>query len=367
MSEKLIRKKTNYAVYVVIGIVILAGTIVYFTYPDIAPSGEPVIKILTYGSFFDSGANPNETMGYLLNNFENWYHVKIKLYYATSDLYSQVVETKGSGYDIVIGLNNLDSYLASKSGYFYRFNVSNASSVNRTLYSFVQSGGYVIPYEYSPLTTDYNLSGPVNISVIRNLTYSDFYNSTIANQYILENPGTQSINGEDFLIGQIAFYEGILHENWTSFWNLSKGIQITSDWDSGFTLFENGERQMFFSYATDPAYNSYFNESQIGTTPFHYDGKSYAWMQVLGVGILNSSKYHSLDEDFVNWLLGNDVQKLIPLNEWMYPANMNIALPSVYSASPSVSSIIPLNSYINMTVAANNIGKWTLEWSSIEG
>jgi thiamine transport system substrate-binding protein len=367
MSEDIIKKKTNYVVYVVIGLVVLAGTLVYFTYPDIVTSQEPTINILTYGSFFDSGANPNQTLKYLIDNFENWHHVKIKISYASTDLFGQIVETKGTGYDIVIGLNNLDSYLAAKSGYFYHFNVSNASYVNKTLYSFIQSSGYVIPYEYSPLTTDYNLSGPINTSIIQNLSFSDFYNSTIANQYILENPGTLNINGEDFLLGQIAFYTGILHENWTTFWESSKGIQITSDWSSGFTLFENGQRQMFFSYATDPAYNAYFNESPIGTTPFHYGGKSYAWMQVLGVGILNSSKYHNIDEEFVNWLLGNKVQNLIPLNEWMYPANENIILPHVYSVNPPVSSIIPLNFYLNMSVAANNISTWSLEWSSIEG
>ncbi|MGC8617757.1 MAG: thiamine ABC transporter substrate-binding protein, partial [Thermoplasmata archaeon] len=353
-----------YVVYIVIGIVLVAGATIYVVHPNIAPSSEPTINVLTYGSFFQYGANPNKTLGYVINDFENWYHVKINLIYASGDLYNQINQTKGAGYDIVIGLNNIDSYLAANSGLLYRFDVSNESFLNSSLSEFLQSSGYVIPYEYSPLTTDYNLSGPISQSVIQNFSFSDLSNSSIANQYILENP-TTSINGEDFLLGQIAFYQGVLNQSWTSFWNESKGILVTEDWSSGFSMFEEGQRQMFFSYATDPAYNQYFNYTPIGTTPFHHAGKSYAWMQVLGLGILNSSKHKNIDEEFVNWILGKDVQSLIPLNEWTYPANVNVELPSVYSANPPISSIVPLNYYLNMTVAAKDIGSWSLEWSSI--
>ncbi len=366
MNENVIKRKVDYKVFIVVGLVIAAGISVYAIYPEIAPHKEPVINILTYESFFQYGRNPNQTLAYLINNFENWYHVKINLITSSQDLYNQILQSKGSGYDIVIGLNNIDSYLAANSGLLYKFSVTNETYLNKTLYSFLQSSGYVIPYEYSPLTTDYNYSGPISVQIIKNLTFSDLTNSSIAKQYIVENPTTPSINGEDFLLGQIAFYSGILHQNWTSFWNSSKGMIITQDWSSGFTLFSQGKGQMFFSYATDPAYFKYFNESPIGTTPFHYNGKSYAWMQVLGIGILNSSKHKSIDEAFVNWMLGQNVQNLIPLNEWTYPANLNVTLPAVYSVNPPVDSIIPLNSYLNMTVAARSLAEWSIEWSSIE-
>jgi thiamine transport system substrate-binding protein len=365
MYQEVIKKKTSYTVFVVVGIVIVAAAMVYFVYPSIVPANEPTLNILTYGSFFQYGADPNQTLDYIINNFEQWNHVKINLEYGSGDLYQQILQSKGSGYDIVIGLNNIDSYLAANSGLFYHFSVSNETYLNKTLYSFLQSSGTIIPYEFSPLTTDYNFSGPINKTVLENLSFADLTNSSVSNQYIVENP-TTSINGEDFLLGQIAFYRGILNQSWTSFWNNSKGIEVTQDWDSGFSLFESGHRQMFFSYATDPSYNAFFNYSAIGTTPFHYNGKSYAWFQVLGVGILNSSKHKSLDEKFVNWLVGKNVQDLVPLNEWTYPANNNVTLPAQYSINPPVSSMIPLNSYLNMSIAVKNLSNWFLEWSSIE-
>lgn len=363
MNQEIIKKKVGYKVFIVIGIVIVAGTMAYFVYPTIAPTQEPTLNILTYGSFFQSGTNPNQTIKYVINNFENWYHVKVDIHYSSGELYQQVQQSKGKGYDIVIGLNNIDSYLAGRSGLFYNFNVSNETHLNKTLYKFFQGSGSIIPYEYCPLTTDYNLTGPIGAGVLQNLSYSDFSLTSFAKQYILEEP--TSINGEDFLLGQIAFYKGVLNQSWTTFWNTSHGIQFSQDWDSGFKLFEDGAGQMFFSYSTDPSYYAYNGYSPIGTAPFHYEGNNYAWMQVLGVGILNSSEHKSLDEAFVNWLIGKNVENLIPLNEWTYPANDEVTLPAVYSDNPQISSIIPLNNYLNMTTAVNNLSNWVLEWNTI--
>jgi len=365
MDDRIVKRKVDYRVLIVVGIVVVAAVLIYVEYPSIESFSRPTITILTYPSFFQYGSNPNETLKYIIGNFEKWYDVNIKIVTTSGDLYQQVLESKGKGYDIVIGLNNIDSYLAARSGLFYRFNVSNESYLNRTLFSFIQGGGYVVPYEYSALTTDFNYSGKIPVGIIENLSYESLYNRTIAQQYIVENP-TVSINGQDFLLGQIAFYQSILKENWTLFWQKSSHLIITEDWDSGFSLFESGSAQMFFSYQTDPSYNEYFNYSKIGTTPFHYEGKNYAWIQVLGVGILNSSKYKDLDMEFVNWFLGIQVQQQIPLNEWMYPANSEVKLPEVFSVNPPISSIIPLNSYLNISLASQNLSTWLLEWEEIE-
>ncbi|MGC8645200.1 MAG: hypothetical protein ACP5UO_02885 [Thermoplasmata archaeon] len=365
MSDRIIRRKADYRAFIVAGIVIIAAVLIYVEYPSIETVGTSTLTILTYPSFFQSGANPNETLAKIIGSFEKWYDVKVKIVNSSGDLYQQVLQSKGKGYDIVIGLNNLDSYLAARSGLFYKFNVSNESYLNRTIFNFIEGDGYAVPYEYSALTTDFNYSGKIPLGIIENLSFQDLYNGSIAKQYIVENP-TVSINGQDFLLGQIAFYQSVLKENWTLFWQKATDITITQDWDSGFSLFESGSAQMFFSYEADPSYNLYFNYSKIGTTPFHYQGRSYAWIQVLSLGILNSSENKNLDLAFVNWFLGSQVQTQIPLNEWMYPANTEVHLPGVFSVNPQISSIIPLNSYLNISEAAQNLPTWLLEWKEIE-
>ncbi len=365
MSDNIVRKKGNYKIWIVVVVILLAGTVIYFEYPQINSGNETVINILTYSSLLQYGPNPNETLKYVFGNFENWYHVKINLIYASGDLMTQLSQSKGQNYDIVIGLSNIDAYAAKKTNLFYNFTVSNETYLNKSLFNYLGYGN-VIPYEYSFLTNDFNYSGPVNSTIIQNLSYFDLYNRSIGSEYVTENP-TTSITGEEFLLSEISFYQDVMNENWTIFWKKANSIDITADWTDGFNLFENGQKQILYSYITDPSYNYYFNYSKIGTVPFHYNNKEYAWMEVLGIGILNSSKNKALDESFVNWFLGPKVQSLIPLNEWMYPASSIVALPSCYSVNPNPSDIIPLNEYMNATYVGQNIEQWLLEWEEIEG
>ena len=93
------------------------------------------------------------------------------------------------------------------------------------------------------------------------------------------------------------------------------------------------------------------------------NGTEYGWRTIYNVGIVNNSGENlSIEEDFVNYMLSGNVQQLVPLNEWMYPANGTIALPSYYSVTENQSGIVPLNNYINATDISNNIGSWDNQW-----
>ncbi len=362
-EERIIKRRISYKAYAVVGLVLIASIAIYAEYPIFLNGGEPVINILTYPGLLSYGSNPNGTLKYVFSDFGAAHHVKIVVTNASGDLLTQAIQGKNQ-YDIVIGLSNLDAYQAERSNIFYRFNVSNDSQINSSLTQYMGSN-VIKPYEYSFLTTDVNLSGPLNQSVVNNLTYQDLYNSTIGGQYIVENP--IDITGESFLLGQIGFYSGVLKQNWTTFWKSERNVKIVGDWTSGFNQFENGSRQLFYSYITDPAYNAYYNYSRIATVPFHYQGKEYAWMEVLGLGILASSEHKLIDEEFVNWFLGKNVQDLIPLNEWTYPANIQATIPAVFSNNPAPSDIIPLNNFLNLTYASQHLTEWDLEWNQIVG
>ena len=94
----------------------------------------------------------------------------------------------------------------------------------------------------------------------------------------------------------------------------------------------------------------------------YHDGNEYGWRTIYSIGIVNGSSYEGLSEDFVNYFLGGTVQGEIPLNEWMYPANSSIPLPSVYNVTMRQTNIIPLNNFINATVIYENIQNWETEW-----
>ncbi|EQD73365.1 thiamine-binding protein [mine drainage metagenome] len=91
----------------------------------------------------------------------------------------------------------------------------------------------------------------------------------------------------------------------------------------------------------------------------------YGWQTIYGIGIVAGTQHLSLDEQFINWFLNGTVQSEIPLNEWEYPANRTVPLPSEYRGLIDPNSIVPLNEYTTPSALAANIVNWQNEWQTL--
>jgi len=54
------------------------------------------------------------------------------------------------------------------------------------------------------------------------------------------------------------------------------------------------------------------------------------------------------------------------MNEWEYPANTTVPLPSVYGAAIDPTTITPLNDRLTPAEIAADLPGWLSEWQSIE-
>ena len=62
-------------------------------------------------------------------------------------------------------------------------------------------------------------------------------------------------------------------------------------------------------------------------------------MQVEGAGIVNGAPNIEGAKQFIDFLISDEVQKIIPLTQWMFPANKNVVLPSSYVVAPVPNTI----------------------------
>ena len=350
----------------VVIIVIVAGFGIYYSIENRKP-GPGTIVICTYSSFMQDGMDKNRTYQQIFGTFEKEYNVNIVVDYSSIGLLSSLESQKNNPRaGIVIGLTNMQGVQAVNDNLLVKYTPPSISSVNSTLLQEMgPAARYLTPYEYSYLGIDYNKTnfqdGVFNPSFASLLTGSN------ASSLLLENP-TTSDTGEGFLLWEIAYYTYVLHENWTTWWTSMKPYlsgHVYSSWCDAFTQFESGSSSdLLVSYLSDPAYNLYFGYGNYtGSAVTQNNGTEYGWRTIYNVGIVNNSGENlSIEEDFVNYMLSGNVQQLVPLNEWMYPANGTIALPSYYSVTENQSGIVPLNNYINATDISNNIGSWDNQW-----
>ena len=74
---------------------------------------------------------------------------------------------------------------------------------------------------------------------------------------------------------------------------------------------------MVLSYTTSPAYHRHIESSERYRVAMFDDGH---YQQVEVVARLASSKNPMLAQDFLSFMLSDDVQKILPTTNWMLPA-----------------------------------------------
>jgi thiamine transport system substrate-binding protein len=360
-----------------IALALVLGIAAYGTYEfvsSLAPGGEPTLVIYTYPSLFggaDCGAPAFSTV---FGTFEAAHHVRIEVECPAGTLLSTLLEQRGStGADLVIGLDELTTPTAEADHLLVPYRPAAVANVPSSLVAELSPDFGAVPYEYGYLAIDYNASFAARTGgAIANSSFVNFTtNATWAKGLLTENPEFD-ITGEEFLAWQIEFYETVLHENWTAFWRSvwSEGLPVPAlDWGTAFGEFSatSGNPPMVVSYSTDPAYAAANGEAgSFNSTVSRWNGTDYGWRTIYGIGIVNGSREIPLDEAFEDWFLNGTVQSEIPENEWEYPANATVPLPSVFDASIDPSTIVPLNDAVSPSAIAADLPGWIAQWVELE-
>lgn len=352
---------------VIVALVIIAsGFTIYYTELN-RHKGKENLVIYTYNSFLEYGGQYSKAFKTVFGTFEAKYNVNITVT-NVSNLVSRLALDKRSGHtaDIVIGLTNIDSTGAIAQGLLDRYIPPAQKYINESLLKDMgNSSSFVTPYEYSYLGIDFNKSF-VHGGLFKP-TFQDLLSSSNSTNLLMQNPLTDS-TGEAFLLWEIAYYKYVLHDNWTTWWSAIKANasgHIYSDWTDAFNFFETGgNTNLVVSYLTDPAYNIYSGYGNgTGSEVVYHNGQAYGWRTLYGVGIINGSANLPIDKEFVNYFLSPTVQNVLPTNEWMYPANSTVDLPSVFSILPNQNSIHALNDYMTTSVISGNLQTWETQWT----
>jgi len=109
------------------------------------------------------------------------------------------------------------------------------------------------------------------------------------------------------------------------------------------------------SYITDAAYSKYYYGTVKYIPAVFEDGM---YVQIEYVGICRFTDDLELSKKFVEFMISPEVQKEIPLNQWMLPVTP-VDLPEVFKRYvPKVEKIVRMDSeYVE-----KNIERWLKDW-----
>ena len=256
-----------------------------------------------------------------------------------------ILEGDTSKADIVLGLDMNLFDLAEQSELFTSHNINDINNlINLPL---KWESNKFVPYNYGYFSFVYN---EANLETPPK-SMDELINSTNA-RIVIQDPRT-STPGLGLLTWMKALYGDKAGDEWKKL--NKKIISVTKGWtDAYYNFFMAGEADMVLSYTTSPAAHIMFEERYdiLATT---FEEGNYITIEF--AGILNNSQNKDLANKFLNFMLSEEFQSVIPSTNIMYPVTNIKDLPEAFDKL-NVPNFIQMDpKEIN-----KNKEKWIDEW-----
>jgi len=335
--------------------------------------GECVVRVYTYESLLKWGADPNATLQAVYGGFEERYGCRVEVREfedARSALLALIEEGESPRADVIIGVDNSLIEEAIEAGVLEPYEPPNLEDVPDWLVESLDPTLHAVPYDYGLIALVYD-SERIPPERVEGLTFDELLD--LANLTVAEDP-TLSSTGLGFLMWQVAYYRAAGEEGaWVDWWRdaVSRGLLVAGSWGDAYDIFldEAQGRPVVVSYGTDPAYSYYFyNETRYRAALIELNGEETAWLQVEGIGLVKGAPNPEAARKFIEWFLSPEVQSLIPLNNWMYPASSRVDLPDVFerfAIDPTEARL--MNSELSPGEIGERLSEWLDSWRRAVG
>jgi len=256
-----------------------------------------------------------------------------------------ILEGNTSKADIVLGLDMNLFDLAEQSGLFTSHNIKDINNlINLPL---KWETNKFVPYNYGYFSFVYN---EANLETPPK-SMDELINSTNA-RIVIQDPRT-STPGLGLLTWMKALYGDKAGDEWKKL--NKKIISVTKGWtDAYYNFFMAGEADMVLSYTTSPAAHIMFEERYdiLATT---FEEGNYITIEF--AGILNNSQNKDLANKFLDFMLSEEFQSVIPSTNIMYPITNIKDLPEAFDK-------LDVPNFIQMDPKEinKNKEKWIDEW-----
>ena len=153
---------------------------------------------------------------------------------------------------------------------------------------------------------------------------------------VVENPATSS-PGLAFLAATVAHYG---QDGYLDFWRALRenDVLITTGWTEAyfeqFTVGSGGagDRPLVVSYSTSPPADVVFaTDGRTEPASVNLSLPNAVFRQIEFVGILDGTEHLEQAQALVDFMLGQTFQEDVPLQMYVFPANVNAALPEVFT------------------------------------
>lgn len=301
----------------------------------------------------------------VLARFEQEHGVVLQVLKAgdAGTMVSQAILTKDAPLaDVLYGVDNTFMSRALEAGIFQPYDSPLLDKVPDSLRLDPQER--VTPIDYGDVCLNYDRSA---FSAAPPARLEDLTQPAYRGKLVVENPATSS-PGLAFMLATVDRFGETGAYTWRDYWRdlVANDVRVDDSWETAYySSFSGssgrGDRPIVVSYATSPAAEVVFADPPVTDSPTAVvtDG---CFRQVEFAGVLTGAKAPDLARAFVDYMLSTDFQQDIPLNMFVFPANRDAVLPSVFSDNAAVAEN-PVQ--MDPALIAQNRDRWVMEWTDV--
>jgi thiamine transport system substrate-binding protein len=262
--------------------------------------------------------------------------------------------------DVLFGVDNTFLSRALENNIFIPYDSPELANINDALK--LDPTNSALPVDYGDVCLNYDKAWFADNSLEPPQTLEDLADPAYKDLTVVENPAT-STPGLAFLLATVGHFG---EDGYLDYWQqmVDNGVLVVNGWEEAYyTEFSiaDGSRPIVVSYASSPPAEVYFAETPPDDAPTaSVVGDDTCFRQIEFVGILQGTSNEAAAQKLVDFLLGQSFQEDVPLQMFVYPANVNAQLPEVfveYSQTPENP----------VTLAANDISAnreaWIEAWT----
>lgn len=255
------------------------------------------------------------------------------------------LEGKETKADIILGLDDTLITEAKDTGLLVKSNVD-LSDVS------IPSGwndDTFVPFDYGYFAFVYNkgtVSNPPK-------SLKELVEQRDDLKVIYQDPRT-STPGQGLLLWIKSVYGEQAAQAWQSL--ASKTVTVTKGWSEAYSMFLKGEADMVLSYTTSPAYHLIAESDNNYATAAFSEGH---YRQVEVAAQVSTSTQPELAQQFLQFILTDEFQTIIPTGNWMYPVT-SVDLPEGFSQL----SVPQTTLSIEQSKVATERKVWIREWQN---
>ena len=241
-----------------------------------------------------------------------------------------ILEKDNPNSDVLLGIDNQLLQKALDENLLQEYTPKNAKdNISEELWfeqNLKSNEWFLTPYDWSAFAIMFDTLATENgTSLTPPSSLSDLTKKEYKKKLILMDPRTSTPG-----LGFVAWTVSIFGDDYLDYWkNLKDSIlTMAPGWDTGYGLFTSGEAPLVISYTSSEPYHVECDNTNRYKALYFEEGHSF---QIEGAGITKNAKNIDGAKQFLDFLVSEEAQAIIPTTQWMYPVNKNVVLPESFS------------------------------------